>query len=80
MVERIDELIKAGWSVIDCESDPLALQKWRLKASEYLVAMFGPDHIYTKYFEYFVGQGDKASVLAAGGVLVAAKQHFMGKA
>jgi hypothetical protein len=78
MEKRIDELIKAGWEVIDSDFDPHAFQHWRLKAFECLAAMFGPDHIYTKYFEQFVEQGDRANVLAAGGVLVAAKQQLDG--
>ena len=74
---RIDELIKAGWGVVGSDFDPVAFQHWRRKAFECLTAMFGPDHIYTKYFEHFVQQGDRANVLAAGGVLVAAKQQIV---
>ncbi len=77
--ERIDQLIKAGWEVIESDFDPRAFQQWRLKAFECLAVMFGPDHVYTKYFEHFVQQGDRANVLAAGGVLVAAKEQMMGK-
>ena len=75
---QIDELIKAGWGVVDSDFDPIAFQYWRLKAFECLNAMFGPDHVYTKYFEQFVKQGDKTNVLAAGGVLVAAKEQMKG--
>ena len=73
---RIDELISAGWRVVDSDFDPVAFKHWRLKAFECLTAMVGPDHVYTKYFEQFVKQGDKANVLAAGGVLVAAKAQM----
>jgi len=76
--ERIDALIKAGWNVIESDFDPVAFQHWRLKAFECLSAMFGPDHVYTKYFEHFVKKGDRTNVLAAGGVLVAAKQQVTG--
>jgi hypothetical protein len=38
--------------------------------------MFGPYHVYTKYFQHFIEQGDRANVLAAGGVLVAAKEQM----
>jgi hypothetical protein len=41
--------------------------------------MFGSDHVYTKYFEHFVREGRTAHVLAAGGVLAAAKQRWAGK-
>jgi len=78
MQNRIDELIKAGWGVVDSDFDQEAFKHWRLKAFECLNAMFGPDHVYTKYFEQFVKQGDKTHVLAAGGVLVAAKEQIRG--
>jgi hypothetical protein len=73
----LDELIKAGWDVLESDFDPAAFQRWRTKAYECLSAMFGPDHIYTKYFEHFVENGGKRNVLAAGGVLVAAKEQSM---
>ena len=76
-IERqFDELIKAGWGVIDSDFDPVAFQHWRLKAYECLSAMMGPDHVYTRYFEQFVEKGEKTNVLAAGGVLVAAKEQI----
>jgi len=75
---KIDELIKAGWGVLDSDFDPVAFQHWRVKAFECLNAMFGSDHTYTKYFERFVKQGDRANILAAGGVLVAAKEQWAG--
>lgn len=76
---QFDELIKAAWGVIESDFDPVAFQHWRLKAFECLTAMFGSEHAYTKYFEHFVQQGGRASALAAGGVLAAAKQQWAGK-
>ena len=76
---QIDELIKAGWEVVDSDYDPVAFQHWRLKAFECLTAMFGPGHVYTKYFRDFVQQGRRTNVLAGGGVLTAAKQQWVGK-
>ncbi len=77
--DQIDELIKAGWGVVESDFDPVAFQHWRLKAFECLNAMFGSDHAYTKYFEHFVKRGERANVLAAGGVLTAAKQQMVCK-
>jgi len=77
--DQIDELIKAGWRVLESDFDPLAFQNWRLKAFECLNTMFGSDHVYTKYFEHFVQEGQRSNVLAAGGLLTAAKQEWMGK-
>jgi len=76
---QIDELIKAAWDVVDSDFDPVAFQNWRLKAFECLTAMFGSDHVYTKYFEHLVRKADRANALAAGGVLAAAKQRWAGK-
>ena len=76
---QIDELVKAGWRVVESDFDPLAFQNWRLQAFKCLNAMFGSDHFYTKYFEQFVQQGDRVNVLAAGGVLATAKQQWVGK-
>ena len=79
MQNRIDELIKAGWGVVDSDFDPEAFKHWRLKAFECLTAMFGPDHIYTKYFEHFVKQSDRTNALAGEGVLFAAEATLAGK-
>ncbi len=77
--QQIDELIKAGWDVVDSDFDPVAFQHWRLKAFECLNAMFGSDHVYTKYFEHFVQQARKTNALAGEGVLAAAKQQWADK-
>ena len=79
MQNRIEELIKAGWGVVDSDFDPEAFKHWRLKAFECLTAMFGPDHIYTKYFEHFVKQSNRTNALAAEGVLSAAKETLADK-
>ena len=76
---ELDELIKAAWRVIESDFDPVEFQHWRLKAFECLTSMFGSDHVYTKHFEHFVRQGNRANALAAGGLLAAAKQQWAGK-
>ena len=77
--QRIDELIKAGWEVVDSDFDPVAFQHWRAKAFECINAMFGSDHVYTKYFQRFVQEDRRANALAAEGVLSAAKQQWISK-
>ncbi len=76
MESSLDELIKAGWKVLESDFNPAAFRNWQAKAFECLTEMFGPDHIYTKYFEHFAQDGRKKHVLAAGGVLIAAKQQM----
>ncbi len=73
--QRMDDLIKAAWGVIDSDFDSIALQHWRLRAFDCLTAMVGPDHVYTRHFEKFVRQGGKTDFLAAGGILIAAKEQ-----
>jgi len=51
---QIDALIKAGWEVVESDFNPAAFQHWRLKAFECVTAMFGSDHVDTKYFERLV--------------------------
>jgi hypothetical protein len=73
--QRIDDLIEAGWGVLDCDFDPVAFLRWRRRAFDCLTAMVGPDHVYTRHFENFVRQGGRTDLLAAGGLLSAAKEQ-----
>jgi hypothetical protein len=73
--DRIDDLIKAGWGVLDSDFDPVAFQRWRRRAFDCLTAMVGPEHAYTRHFANFVRQGGKTGLLAAGGILSAAKEQ-----
>ena len=75
--ERIDDLIEAGWGVLDSDFDPVAFQRWRRRAFDCLTALVGPDHVYTRHFENFVRQGGKTDLLAAGGILSAAKEQMV---
>jgi len=73
--QRIDDLIEAGWGVLDSDFDPVAFQLWRRRAFDCLTAMVGPDHVYTRHFENFVQQGGETDLLAANGILSAAKEQ-----
>jgi hypothetical protein len=75
MEGRIDDLIEAGWFVLDSDFDPVAFQHWRQRAFDCLSAVVGPDHVYTRHFATFVRQGGKVDLLAAGGILSAAKEQ-----
>jgi hypothetical protein len=74
--QRIDDLIEAGWRVLDSDFDPVAFLRWRRSAFDCLTAMVGPDHVYTRHFENFVRQGGKTDLIAAGGILSAAKEQM----
>ena len=75
--QRMVDLIEADWSVLDPDFDPIAFHLWRRSVFDCLNAMFGPDHIYTRHFENFVRQGGKTNLLAAGGILIAAKEQAL---
>ena len=72
---RIDDLIKAGWNVIDSDFDLVAFLRWRRSAFDCLTDMLGPDHVYTRHFESLVRQGRKIDRLAGVDVLTAAEQQ-----
>ena len=72
---RIDDLIEAGWGVVDSDFDPIAFHHWRRRAFDCLTAMVGQDHVYTRHFENFVQQGGETDLLAANGILSAAKEQ-----
>jgi hypothetical protein len=70
----IDSLIKAGWHVLDTDFDEAALRNWRELALICLTDLLGSDHIYVQQFTEWVRQREKVNLMAAGGVLVAAKE------
>lgn len=73
--QRIDDLIEAGWGVLDSDFDPVAFLRWRRRAFDCLTAMVGPDHVYTRHFENLVQEEGKADLLLASGILSAAKEQ-----
>ncbi len=72
--KSIDDLIEAGWYVLDSNFDETALQNWRDRALTCLTKLLGPEHVYTQQFNDWVRNREKLNVMAAGGVLVAAKE------
>lgn len=71
--EQIDNLIEAGWHVLDTDFDRAAFINWRQRAFECLRTLLGPDHPYTACFRAFVVHEEKSDLLAGTGILVAAK-------
>lgn len=76
--QRIDDVIEAGWGVLDSDFDPVAFQHWRRRAIDCLTAAVGPDHEYTRHFERFVRQEGAVDLLIASGILSAAKEQMAG--
>ncbi len=72
----IDDLIEAGWHVLDTDFDAAAFQHWRLRACNCLEALLGPNHQYTQSFRSFVREAEAKSLLAGGGILAATKEEL----
>jgi len=53
--QSIDDLIQAGWDVLDSDFDMGALLKWKRTAHKCMSALLGPDHEYTQHFQGYVG-------------------------
>lgn len=72
--KRIDDLINAGWHVLDSDFDVTAFRQWRKRAVDCLDSLLGPDHTYSRHFRDYVNRQEPKSILAAGGILTAAKE------
>jgi hypothetical protein len=67
----IDDLIRAGWEVIETDYHAVALHNWRQKAFDCLVQLLGPDHMDTQYFEHHIRQFEKENLIEATSTTVA---------
>jgi hypothetical protein len=71
--KRLDDLIEAGWLVVDTEFDAEALYYWRKKALDFLTDFVGPDHTCTQSFRDWIQQTaqfdrlDRSDIFAAAG-------------
>lgn len=60
--KTIDDMIEAGWHVLDTECDDRALAHWKETASAFLIEFLGRRHVVTESFiccwqtKYGVGQ------------------------
>ncbi len=66
--KRIDDLIEAGWHVLDSDFDKAAFQHWRKQAVECLTDLLGPDHAYTRSFRNHVQSVEEETRRTRGGV------------
>jgi hypothetical protein len=70
--KRLDDLIEAGWHVVDSEYDAEALYYWKKKVLDFLTDFVGPEHACTQSFKHCVQQTelfndlDRCEILAAG--------------
>jgi hypothetical protein len=76
--DKIDALIQSGWDVLDSDFNVAAFKRWRTMALDCLVALVGPHHVYTQFFEDWVRCADRKDLVAGEGILIAA-QHVIPK-
>jgi hypothetical protein len=69
--ERIDDLIEAGWCMLESDFDAPTFLRWRIAALDCLSELLGPNHTYTLHFRTLVEQNDGLDCLAGGGILTA---------
>ena len=77
--KRIDDLIGAGWGVLESNFDPAAFHNWRREAFHCLNDLLGPDHAYTEYFGNRLQEAEQKDLLVGGGILTAAKEKMVRK-
>jgi len=56
---RVNDLIAAGWLALGPDSGPVAVQHWLRKVFDYMTAVYGADHVYTRHFDNCVRQSEK---------------------
>ena len=76
--KRIDDVIEAGWYVVESDFDAGAFRTWKERAFECVASLMGPDHPYTRYFGEFVSEAKKNNVLTGEGILTAVKEQVAG--
>ncbi len=74
--KAIDELIEAGWHVLESDYDPAAFMQWRRRAFDCVVVLLGSDHPYAQFFQEFVSKDNKGSLLTGAGILTATKEQI----
>jgi hypothetical protein len=75
-MEFLNDLINAGWSILENGFDPQAFLAWKQMSFVCLVGLLGPVHFYTQNFKRFATEGDPKGLLAAEGILNAAREEM----
>jgi len=73
--QALDDLIEAGWRVIESDFEPDAFLTWRKRALDCVMILVGPDHPYAKFFNAFVVHEARNSLLAGTGILEATREQ-----
>jgi len=76
-IQRLDNLIRAAWYVVDNDFDPRTIYEWRKQALEFLNDNLGPDHYYTQRLKSHIQEMEQKLLLSAGGILAAAREEML---
>jgi hypothetical protein len=75
-VRMIDDVIEAGWYVVESGYDVTAFRAWKERAFACVSGLMGTDHPYTRYFGEFVSEAEQKNVLTGEGILTAVKEQI----
>lgn len=77
--QALDDLIEAGWRVIERDFEPEAFLNWRKRALDCVTILVGPDHPYARFFDAFVVKEARNSLLAGAGILEATREQVVAR-
>jgi hypothetical protein len=72
----LDGLIEGAWRIMGSSGEGEAFEPWKEHCLKCLSLLMGADHHYTHCFKTYVQHPDSLSMLAAGGLLEAAREEF----
>jgi hypothetical protein len=72
----LDGLILGAWRIMGSRSESEVFEPWKEHCLKCLSLLMGADHHYTHCFKSYVQHPDSLSLLAAGGLLEAAREEF----
>jgi hypothetical protein len=72
----LDGLIEGAWRIMGSSGESEVFEHWKENCLRCLSLLLGADHHYTHCFKSYVRHPDSLSLLAAGGLLEAAREEF----
>jgi hypothetical protein len=75
-MEFLNDLINSGWSILENGFDLQTFLTWKQMSLACLVGLLGPLHFYTRNFDRFTSGRHPQSLLAAEGILTAAREEL----
>ncbi|MGO9119206.1 MAG: hypothetical protein ACLQPD_16565 [Desulfomonilaceae bacterium] len=75
-MEFLNDLINSGWSILENGFDLQTFLTWKQMSFACLVGLLGPLHFYAQNFNRFTSEHSPQGLLAAEGILAAAKEEI----